>query len=145
MGDEIDLLNSDFGAESADVVQPRATPWVSESFGAPCKGEEILRPCRAKHKFGHVPQGVAPGWYAPRLWRDLGVQQDVIRNSAGLRWNFQQLAHVVAPHCHAICIAEPGRRKNFIHRYYSPRKRIIRAHADLAHSACGDQVPQGLW
>jgi hypothetical protein len=43
------------GAESADELQPRATPWVSESIGAPCKGAGILRPCRAEHGLGHVP------------------------------------------------------------------------------------------
>ncbi len=35
-----DLHNFDSGAESAAALQPRATPWVSESIGAPCKAEE---------------------------------------------------------------------------------------------------------
>src|SRR5882757_5369474 len=49
------LHNFDSGAESAGTLQPRATPWVSESIGAPCKGAGILRPCRAEHALGHVP------------------------------------------------------------------------------------------
>jgi hypothetical protein len=50
-----ELRNFDFGAEGAAVLQPRATPWVSESNGAPCKGGGSLRPCRAEHGLGHVP------------------------------------------------------------------------------------------
>ena len=50
-----DLHNFDSGAESAAALQPRATPWVSESIGAPCKGGGILRPCRAQQVLGHVP------------------------------------------------------------------------------------------
>src|SRR5580700_1027806 len=50
-----DLHNSDSGAESAAALQPRATPWVSELIGAPCKGAGILRPCRAEHALAHVP------------------------------------------------------------------------------------------
>src|SRR6266404_3397333 len=49
------LRDFDSGAESAAALQPRATPWVSESIGAPCKGAGILRPCRAEHGLGHVP------------------------------------------------------------------------------------------
>src|SRR5258707_12782752 len=123
---------------------PGQRPGFRNHFGAPCKGEGILRPCRAHHVFGHVPRGVAPGWYAPRRWRDLSVQKDVMRDSAELRRNFQQLAHGSAHERHAIGIAEARRRKNFIHRCYCPWERIIRAHADLADSACGDQVPESL-
>src|ERR1700704_1208130 len=49
------LHDFDSGAESAAALQPRATPWFSESIGAPCKGGGILRPCRAEHVLGHVP------------------------------------------------------------------------------------------
>src|SRR5882672_12601397 len=50
-----DSHNFDSGAESAAALQPRATPWVSESIGPPCKGGGFLRPCRAEHVLGHVP------------------------------------------------------------------------------------------
>src|SRR6266403_2488584 len=50
-----DLHNFNSGAESAAALQPRATPWVSESIGPPCKGGGFLRPCRAGHGLGHVP------------------------------------------------------------------------------------------
>jgi len=50
-----DLPNFDSGAESAAALQPRATPWISESIGAPCKGGGFLRPCRAEHVLGHIP------------------------------------------------------------------------------------------
>src|SRR6266481_9540385 len=49
------LRDFDSGVESAAALQPRATPWVSESIGPPCKGGGILRPCRAGHGLGHVP------------------------------------------------------------------------------------------
>jgi hypothetical protein len=51
----LDLINFESGAESADALQPRATPWVSESIGAPCKGAGILRPFRAERVLGYVP------------------------------------------------------------------------------------------
>src|SRR5260370_23717316 len=98
---------------------------------APTWSSPRQRPGFRNHVFGHVPRDVAPGWYAPRRWRDLGVQQDVMRNSAGLCRDFQQLAHVASQECHAIGIAEAWRRENFIHRCYCPWERIIRAHADL--------------
>src|SRR5882762_9359285 len=68
------LLNSSlcsfgFGAEGAAACWPRATPWVSESIGAPCKGAGILRPCRADEVPRTRSRGVAPGWHAPRRWR----------------------------------------------------------------------------
>src|SRR6266436_3414595 len=50
-----DLHNFDSGTESAGALQPRATPWVSESIGPPCKGGGILRPCRAEHGLEYVP------------------------------------------------------------------------------------------
>src|SRR5712664_2683700 len=50
-----DLHNFDSGTESAAAVQPRATPWVSGSIGAPCQGGGILRPGRAGHGLGRVP------------------------------------------------------------------------------------------
>src|SRR5467141_2662248 len=50
-----DLRNFDSGAESAGALQPRATPWISEWIGVPCKGGGFLRPCRAEHVLGHVP------------------------------------------------------------------------------------------
>src|SRR6266404_433389 len=50
-----DLHNFDSGAESATALQPRATAWVSDLIGPPCKGEGILRPCRAEHVLGQVP------------------------------------------------------------------------------------------
>src|SRR5882762_10378196 len=70
----IRLVNSDLhifdsGAESAAALKPRATPWVSESIGAPCKGAGILRPCRAEEVSRTRSRGVAPGWHAPRRWR----------------------------------------------------------------------------
>ncbi len=49
-----DLHILDFGSESAAAIQPRSTPWVSESTGAPCKGAGILRPFRAEDVLGHV-------------------------------------------------------------------------------------------
>jgi hypothetical protein len=51
----LDLINVESGAESADALQPRATPWVWESIGAPCKGAGILRPFRAERVLGYVP------------------------------------------------------------------------------------------
>src|ERR1700674_5353987 len=51
----LDLLNFGSGAESADALQPRATPWVSGSIGPPCKGGGLLRPFRAEHVPGHIP------------------------------------------------------------------------------------------
>src|SRR6266403_2309405 len=42
-----DLHNFDSGAEGAAALRPKAAPRISESIGAPCKGEGILRPCRA--------------------------------------------------------------------------------------------------
>ena len=50
-----DSHSFDSGAESAAALQPRATPWVSESIGVPCKGRGVLRPCRAEHVLGDVP------------------------------------------------------------------------------------------
>src|SRR6267143_4313963 len=64
-----DLHNFDSGAESAAALQPRASPWVSESIGPPCKGGGFLRPCRAEEVPRTHPWGVAPGWHAPRRWR----------------------------------------------------------------------------
>jgi hypothetical protein len=58
-----DLHNIDSGVESAAALKPRATPWFSESIGAPCMGAGILRPYRAGHGLGAVP------WHAPRSWR----------------------------------------------------------------------------
>ena len=67
----LDLLNFGSGAESADALQPRATPWVSESIGAPCKGAGILLPRRAEEVPRTRSRGVAPGWHAPRRWRNI--------------------------------------------------------------------------
>ena len=64
-----DLHNFHSGAESAAALDPRATPWVSESIGAPCKGGGILRPCRAEEALRTRSRGDAPGWNAPRPWR----------------------------------------------------------------------------
>jgi len=55
-----DLHNFDSGAESAAALQPRATPWVSGSIGAPLQGGTCTR-TRSR--------GVAPGCHAPRRWR----------------------------------------------------------------------------
>jgi len=55
-----DLHNFDSGAESAGALQPRATPWVSESIGPPLQGGTCTR-TRSR--------GAAPGWHAPRRWR----------------------------------------------------------------------------
>jgi len=51
----LDVHHFDSGAESAAARKPRATPWVSESISAPCKGGGFLRPCRAGDVLGHVP------------------------------------------------------------------------------------------
>jgi hypothetical protein len=50
-----DLYAFDSGAENAGALQLRATPWISGSIGALCKGGGILRPCRAEHVHGQVP------------------------------------------------------------------------------------------
>jgi hypothetical protein len=42
-----DLLNFDYGAKSAAALQPRATPWVSESIGPSWRGGGFLRAFRA--------------------------------------------------------------------------------------------------
>ncbi len=60
---------------------------------------------------------------------------------ARLRRDFQQLAHVAAQNRNAIGIAQPGCRENLVHRRHRPRKRVVGAHADLADSAYGDQMP----
>src|SRR5882672_6647737 len=65
-------------------------------------------------------------------------------SGARLRRDFQQLAHVAAQNRHAIGIAQPGCRENLVHRRHRPRKRVVGAHADLADSAYGDQMPQRL-
>src|SRR3979490_1337037 len=66
-----DLHNFDSGAESAAALQPRATPWVSESIGAPCKGGTWTRT---------RPRGVAPGWHAPRRWRVIVAKLSIGEN-----------------------------------------------------------------
>ena len=82
------LVSSEFhgvdpGAESASVFQPRATPWHSESMGAPCKAAGILRPGRAEPLRDHIP-GALPrdgGLRAvgARSWLDLKPKKTAMR------------------------------------------------------------------
>src|SRR5882762_7578385 len=79
----------------------------------------------------------------------LSVKSEVVAvvhldSRARLRRDFQQLAHVAAQNRHAIGIAQRGCRENLVHRRHRPRKRVVGAHADLADSAYGDQMPQRL-
>src|SRR5467141_3460110 len=79
-----DSHSFDSGAEGAAAWQPRATPWVSESIGAPCKGAGItLRPCRAEEVPRTRPRGVAPGWHAPRRWRVNAAEFSIGENCYG--------------------------------------------------------------
>src|SRR4030088_2776823 len=81
----IRLVNSDLhifdsGAESAAACKPRATPWLSESTGAPSKGAGLLRPCRAEEVSRTRSRGVAPGWHAPGRWRVIVAKLSIGEN-----------------------------------------------------------------
>jgi hypothetical protein len=89
-----DLHYFDSDAESAAALQPRTTPWVSESIGAPYKGAGIFRPGRAEEAPRTCSRGVASGWDAPRRWRVIVADLSSGENcyEAIYEISFQQLA-----------------------------------------------------
>jgi hypothetical protein len=64
----------DCGAESADVCQPRATPWGSELVGGALNGQRIPPPFQGGTYTRTRPRGVAPGMHATRRWRVIAAE-----------------------------------------------------------------------